>query len=363
MESSAQPVPGYYVWQAPGKPVVVHVHLDVIDRIAAEVMRGFGAVPKRGAEVGGVLLGSVEPGEPSIVRIEDYEAVPCGYKRGPSYLLTADDKAAFDETCERWMPDATRDAYAVGYFRSHTRDGLALSAEDVVLMDEHFAAPEHLALLIKPFATKPSIAGFFAREDGLFPDATPLEFPFRRREITGEEAPPRRSLMERQPRVRESREPEPREVHTPPRNRYVPEPEPVYATATTMKSRARSGWVWIPLSVVFLLLGVLVGFQAALSFGSGTRAANADFSLGLTVSRNEENLSVKWDRQAAAVKTAQKGLLEIEDGSYTKPVDLDPAQLQNGSIVYKNASPTVRFRLTVFPKARVSVTETMEWTQ
>jgi hypothetical protein len=59
MATRTQPPPGYYVWEVPGKPVAVHLHLDVLDRIASEVMRGFGAVPKRGAEVGGLLIGIV----------------------------------------------------------------------------------------------------------------------------------------------------------------------------------------------------------------------------------------------------------------------------------------------------------------
>jgi len=144
----------------------------------------------------------------------------------------------------------------------------------------------------------------------------------------------------------------------------VPRPEPAYAVATTATSRIRSGWVWIPLSFVFLLFGVLIGFMASMSWGSkSASSAAADFSLGLTVAKSDDNLSVKWDRQSAAVKSAQRGLLEIEDGGYTKPVDLDAAQLQNGSIIYRNSSGTVRFRLTVYPTTRVSVTETMEWRQ
>ena len=71
----------YFVWEVPGKPIRVHLHLEVVDRVAAEAMRGFGAVPKRGAEVGGVLIGTIEPGDPSIVRIEDFEPVECDYKR------------------------------------------------------------------------------------------------------------------------------------------------------------------------------------------------------------------------------------------------------------------------------------------
>src|ERR1700683_2663790 len=115
MDPSIQAASGYYVWELPGKPVVVHLNLAIIDRLAAEVMRGFGAVPKRGAEVGGLLLGTIEPGAPSIVRIEDFAAVECDYKRGPSYLFS-DEMAAFEDAREHWMPDESRPAYAVGYF-------------------------------------------------------------------------------------------------------------------------------------------------------------------------------------------------------------------------------------------------------
>src|SRR5437899_12667722 len=99
MDTKTQGVPGYYVWAAPGRSVVVHLHLDVVDRILIDVMRGFGAVPKRGAEVGGVLLGRIEKGDPSVVWIEDFVLVACEYKRGPSYLLTRDDLNAFEEAC------------------------------------------------------------------------------------------------------------------------------------------------------------------------------------------------------------------------------------------------------------------------
>ena len=87
----------------------------------------------------------------------------------------------------------------MGYFRSHTRDGLALGTEDIELLDHFFAGPYTVALLVKPFATKVSQAGIFIRENGVFPATTPLEFPFRRQELTGQEPPPRRSMMERRP--------------------------------------------------------------------------------------------------------------------------------------------------------------------
>jgi hypothetical protein len=358
MDPSLQAVPGYYVWEPPGKPVVVHLHLSVIDRMSAEIMRGFGAVPKRGAEVGGLLLGIIEQGEPTIVKVENFEPVACDYKRGPSYLFTADDGAAFDDARVRSEPDSSRPTYAVGYFRSHTRDGFSLAPEDIGLMEHYFPSPSQIALLVKPFATKVSVASFFVREDGLFPSTAPLEFPFRRRELTGEEAPPRRTMQERVPRRRQVRNVV-EEVEIPEPVSSVP--EPAYTYTSPSKSRTRGGWVWIPLSFVFLLLGVVLGFQAALTMSGKTSGGAIDYSLGLTVNKEGANLSVKWDRDAPAIKTAQRGLLEIQDAGYTKPVDLDAAQLRNGSILFTNASKTVHFRLIVYPQARVTVMQTMEW--
>ena len=71
----------------------------------------------------------------------------------------------------------------------------------------------------------------------------------------------------------------------------------------------------------------------------------------------------RWNRSAPAIRAAQKGLLEIEDGGYAKPVDLDQAHLQNGSIIYRHSSNTVRFRLIVYENTRLTVTETLEWRQ
>src|SRR3954470_10382036 len=197
MESRTQDPAGYYAWEVPGQSVVVHLRLDVVDRLAAEVMRGFGSVPKRGAEVGGFLIGIIRAGVPAIVRIDDFEPVACEYRRGPSYQFTEEDGAALEEAWQRLQPSLSPSAYAVGYFRSHTRDGFALATEDLDLLDRLFPGPSQVALLIKPYATKVSVGGFFVREHGEFPESTPLEFPLRRRELLGEDPAARRPLGER----------------------------------------------------------------------------------------------------------------------------------------------------------------------
>ena len=362
----------YYVWQVSGKPVAVHIKLSVIDRLSAELLRGYGANPKRGAEIGGVLIGRVEEGAGSVVRVEDFEVVPCQYRRGPSYVFTAED-------CEPFERAALR-TDAVGYFRSHTREGLSLGADDIELLDHVFAGPSTVALLVKPYATKACAAGIFIREDGTFPNATPLEFPFRRQELTGQQPPARRSLLERRDRRRDrgpsieqpsgghgyTTDPvlptEPATyAYSPPADRAArnPDLDPAYSA-----SHKRNGWVWIPLSFVFLALGAVLGYEAALSIGN--RASNtptAEYSLSLSVTKAGQNLNVHWDRLAPAVRASRRGVLEIEEKGVSKPVELDSAQLQNGTLVYHSSTNAVHFRLTVFPGERVSVTESADWKQ
>ena len=361
MEPTTQAVPGYFVWEAPGQALVIHLHLDVVERLGADIMRGFGALPKRGAEVGGLLLGTIENGDVTIVRIEDFEDVPCRYKRGPSYLFTEDTRVEFDEACARWQPAEARPVYAVGYYRSHTREGPAMTAEDVELLDQYFPFPAHVALVVKPFASKPSLAGFLVRQDGVFPATSPVEFPFRRRELSPEadEGPPANRRYHREERPEE---PRPALVET-----ESPEPvhmeRPMFGNFIDKPPRARRGlpgWIWIPLAFVFLILGFLLGYQGAL-----TRTPNTDgvFSLALSVTRTGDNLTVGWNRDAPAVRAAQKGILEIEDGGYSKPVELDTAQLQGGSLIYRNSSNRVRFRLIISLNPRSNVTETLEWQQ
>jgi hypothetical protein len=375
MMPSTQLVPGYYVWEVPGKPIAVYLRLETLDRLEAEVLRGLGAIPKRGAEVGGVLLGSLES-SPSgtIVRVQDFEPVACSHKRGPTYSLDEEESKTFAETCAHWRPDPSRPMGAVGYYRSNTGDQLALEPEDVALLDQHFPGPHGFALIVKPFATKPCLAGFFPRDNGAFPPASPLEFPFRRRELTGVEPPPRRSSFERRAHVAQpqpspdpsSPEGSPQADPTAPlRHHELPAPSfaaPEVEAHAESATRFRAAWVWLPLSFVFLLLGLFLGFQ--LAPGLGPRAAEGagpELALGLTVTRAEDNLSVRWNRDAPAVRTAQKGVLEIEDGGYAKPVDLDQDHLRNGSIVYRRSSDSVHFRLIVYLSAQLTVTETLVW--
>jgi hypothetical protein len=386
MDPRTQDVPGYYVWAPPGQTFSVQLDLGVVERLGGEVLRGFGAVPKRGAEVGGLLLGRIDG---DVIRVEDFEPIPCAYRRGPSYLLTGEENAVFADACQRWQNRSAGASYAVGYYRSDTREGLSLGQEDLDLMTNYFPAPANCVLLIRPNATKASIAGFFLRDGGAFPQTSPLTFPFRRWELAGEEPPAHRSMMERK---RERGGPE--LVRSPPRSiegsdtqmttsgggalgtprsyaadaaadfQPAPPQAGAYAGAYAPHPPGQNR-MWMPLSFLFLLFGVGLGFMLAmftLPKNNVSTQSVTDFALGLNVAKSGDNLIVRWNRNASAIRSAQSGELQIDDDKYSpKPQDLDAAHLDNGTLIYRNTSKTVRFKLRVFQNSRVTVEETAEW--
>jgi hypothetical protein len=122
--------------------------------------------------------------------------------------------------------------------------------------------------------------------------------------------------------------------------------------------------MWMPLSFMFLLLGVALGLLAALFLGPKVTGAGTaqDFSLALSVAKTGDNLTVRWNRNAAPIRAAQRGVLEIDDGdSSPAPVNLDLAHLENGSMIYRNASKNVRLKLTIYESSRLTLAETAEW--
>jgi hypothetical protein len=374
-----------FIWQSADRTTQVQLSLAVVDGILHECMRGLGAVPKRGAEIGGVLLGGVtRDGSTRLVMVDGFESVPIEYKHGPSYLFSEDDARLFEETMGRLSnADGPR---PVGFFRANTRDEMELTAEDVQTLDDYFGDPDAVTLLIRPYATKLSTAGFVLPQGGRFVAGTAPadEFPFRRRELE--------EMLEAQaapagPRVpyRPFAMPAPQPAPAPPPAAAPPaparpaparvspvvaavhaqpsQPPPQYAAPTPMPilvGKRRVRWSWVPLSSIFLVVGILLGIQATLSM----RGVSSDpYDLKLSLSNAASTLTLSWDRRSPAIRSARRGTVSIEDGQVKMTRDLEASELQNGSIVYTPATSSVHFRLQVFPKERDSITETIDWSQ
>lgn len=379
-----------YVWQPEGHPVSIRLNYTAVDKMTLEVMRGFGSIPRRGAEVGGLLLGTAEVnGNQRIVNVVDFHPVACEHSRGPSYLLSDKDYEGLDAALEQWRPSADREGmYVVGFYRSHTRDGLGMSQEDINILDAYLPEGTHhseakVMLLIKPYATRVSVGGFFFRDNGTFErtESSYLEFPFRRKELGGGSSGTERLATAARfgearvseppiqfphvPKVseRENAKTQDRQEQDQPRFAMSAPSFGYDGTQVKKESKFKSGWVWIPLSAIFLFMGVLLGFQTAITMRPrGPASVGAEvFNLSLTAVKSADSLNITWDRTAPAIRTAGHGVLYIKDGDFNKSLNLDASELQVGSVVYRKPSTSVSFKLEVYPKDRTTVSETVEY--
>jgi len=344
---------GSYVLDAPGRKATVRLRWDVMERMSSEMLRGFGAIPRRGAEIGGVLLGRAVMGDRLIVDVEDFELVPCRYTRGPYYALSLQEMGHFREVVERNAPRPDGGVYAVGFFRSHTRDRLSLGMDDMELLEVCLPHPTDIALLVKLSGGRPDVGAIFFREPGgMRSDSSYLEFPFRRARPAG-----RSNSSGKRP-------------GPPPNPASAPVKE---GTASTMESedltqspKPKRGNFWIPLSFIFLVLGVALGLSVGHLMGiiQRTRAAAvpADaYQLDLAVTPSGDTLQLKWNRNAAVLSKARSAVLSIQDGQYSNRLNIDPRDLAGGTLFYRNVSGEVNFKLEVFTGERSSLCETLEY--
>ena len=171
-----------YLWEVPQKPVSVRIPFSLIDRLEREAVESFRSLTSRGSEIGGLLVGDVSPGSPLVVSIADYDLISCDYSRGPLYRLSDADMGRFEQAIQQRVASGRGVA---GFFRSHTRKGISLDTDDLAFFQARFRDPHHVALLVRPFATKASTAGLFIWENGkVNGDASYLEFPFRSSELS-----------------------------------------------------------------------------------------------------------------------------------------------------------------------------------
>jgi TonB family protein len=403
-EADSSPAPAF-LWAPSGKLVTVSIPLPVIDRLEKEAVESFRSLTSRGSEIGGLLFGSFAAGTPLAVTIDSYEAIECEYSRGPLYRLTDVELARLDRVIEQRL---TAGASAIGFYRSHTRKGLGLDADDLALFDSRFAEPHHISLLIRPNATKASMAGIFIRENGkVNGEASCLEFPFRssqhdsakrteslydgavagprsvtaspapaaarpviraqivpiasRREVTPETqlaAPPPAPAAAPEPVEAPAPAPaavapapaEPKAPSAPPVKERAPVVEPPPAPVTEAAPAKRSGKLpWILLggaATVTLAIGLLFT-SGVLSRKAPTVPSQDSSALSLRVDRNGGDIVLTWNRDSAVIKSASKAVLSINDGPQHENVEMDLAQLKNGSIVYAPVTADVVFKMEV----------------
>jgi len=320
----------------------VKLAYDVVDQILPDVLRGFSAIPKRGAEVGGILFGRFE--DEKTVVVDSFEAVPCDYKLGPGYEFTEADRARFK--------DALTPA-AVGYYRSHTGEGFSPTEEDNRRLADLFRDPRSPLLLIQPFATKISRGAFFFRIDGALQPAAKSDFPFSRKLLGGGSRRPRTEETAPSPETESPKPPIeiPRPKVAPVAT--VPEPEPPRDSRDYSKSFLAAA---LTLAVA---LGWAGGFFTAKNL---PRIPQPEFfQLRLQAAPRGNDVDVKWNPQADAIRTATRANLSVKNEAGERTVRLDLDQLRQGrAVILDTAGAPVRLDLEVEQIAGSTIRESIE---
>lgn len=323
----------------------IWIDFIVVDRIAAEALRGLSALPRRGIEVGGILLGRADSGTaPAAVRITDCVPFECEHLYGPNFHLSPKDREALAELLAGLKGGGAR-LQAVGLYRTHTRGDLELTAEDVELLDAFFPGPQSVCLVVRPYAVRPADAAFFLRGAGGFrPGPPPATFVFRRKEMGGGATPrggaaPAAEAPASPPQpvsAEAEAAPPPSALET-----ELPAPEPAPAP------RASYTWLWVAALFTFLLAGVAIGVQIAggLSRPAPPPPPSDPYALGLSALQFGDAIHFRWNPRAPALAACQSASLVIRDGDNTKIIELRKEDLSRGALIYRNASPDVRFRL------------------
>ena len=345
-----------YIWAPPEIPLRILLDFELIDPILREVMRGFGAVPKRGAEVGGILLGSHHGAE---IHVRDFLPVPIEYRFGPSYLLSDNDARAF--AAKLAQAKDTAGLNPVGFVCSKTRGDLTLAPEHRELWARFFVEqpPDPIALLIAPSATQPARAAFFVKAGGFEPDEKPLlEFPFRRKDLDPEFTRPARGAQRDEiaevapaepsapsppaPKSpiewpHEPPQPEPPQPKLPMFSEYGARPAPVRKPSRTL--------AWIAACLACLLIGLAGGYEGRVMLTPTPPAVKP--GLGMAVSRTPVGFRITWNTDSPLFRGARRGLLTVSEPNSVQYVNLTAKELAAGGLFYLNAAGATEFRLEI----------------
>ncbi len=355
---------GLIGWGASDCPFRIEYAPRVLDDIRLAVVDAFFSLPRGGAEIGGILLGRHGEG---VVTIVGHRQLECEHFFGPSFTLSPRDETNLREL----VAAATAgDAQTLGWYHSHTRSGIFLSAEDLDIYRRHFPESWQVALVLKPHSYDPTRAGFFFREakGTIRAESSAVEFALEAMPVSA--LPQVNSVPEAagsSPAMAVAPADD-RPVYPPAANQFVPAESfetsgalPIPRFLETEPEERRS-WRWLRL-LLSVAAGMAIGAVAfdtrqiwlprlgasrAISALSSFFSSSAPPSFGLNLLDDNGQVRIRWNAGAPALANATGGVLDIVDGSgVPHSVTLDQAHLGSGSFTYARESGEVDVVLTI----------------
>jgi TonB family protein len=161
------PFANYYRWEEPHRDISVRLNLDTANSLQTEVLGAADSLRDSDLEIGGILLGRTEREQgKTLTVIEGFHPIPCEHLDGPFYCLSATDLVQLRSALARHKSGASRGHSVVGYYRSHNRQDLFLSGDDLSVIGTCFPDPDNIFLLIKALPGRTCTAGIFFWDNG-----------------------------------------------------------------------------------------------------------------------------------------------------------------------------------------------------
>lgn len=145
-------------WSAPECPFLVEYTPRMLDSIRMDVSDAFYSLPRGGAEIGGILLGTWENGK---LRLTGFRQLACEHAFGPSFNLSPADRLRLTQLIQETKAAGEQVA---GWYHSHTRSEIFLSEPDLQIYADFFPERWQIAMVLRPHTLRPMRAGIFFRD-------------------------------------------------------------------------------------------------------------------------------------------------------------------------------------------------------
>jgi proteasome lid subunit RPN8/RPN11 len=334
-------------WDAPDGACFVVLDSNLMEELRRQAIQAYLSLPKRGAEIGGLLFGDVRQDGSMVFQIDGCEGIPCEYRFGPSYKLSETDYGRLSERLARHQHDGSEPV--IGWYRSYTGREAALDHTDLELLRNAFPRPHLVSLLLQPISAEKCMARFQFGSDGELAADRPYE-PFllepaqlKVLEAQAEPEPPKAPPAAAGPgeQLWEPSVESPRPVPVLParydaRTRQGPEDDAMRAP--------RGSRNWLP-----VLLCALAAIAGAAAYGFWTLERQPRWApMGLDATASARELLVIWDSAAPVIEQASRGVMSVTDGSKQNQIPLTAAQLRGGKLSYLPSNADVLFRFLVY---------------
>ncbi len=314
------------LWAVVGLPLAVESSRAILEEIHGAVQDGMRQLSRGGMEVGGVLFGRRTEGA---IRIMAWRPIACEHAKGPSFILSNNDA----QNLMQLLESATRDPQLqvlepVGWFVSHTRTGVAMSADDHETYQKFFPEPWQVTLVYHPVNQGTSRAGYFMRErDGKLR----TESSYREFSVEGVRYPAQVAA----------------ETAAPPQVKAKPAAAKAAQAQVAAPNLAMESSGGGHRRVAFASAALLLGALALFAVPKIRHMQPGEEALHLRMDEAKGQLRIQWDRNSSSVRFADGATLFITDGGKLSPIQLDRDATLSGSVTYARASEDVVVRFVV----------------